>query len=409
MKKKIIIFAMLIFLLVSLFNVSSATSDELNVQENIWQATVAELNLAIGDFIENLITKVVDQKITIQNLIFNEVDAVNANFFDKSVKGTSVHKIVRQTVNDWYDVFLSLAICLYATALLAVGIKILLSNSVISSANWKTVSMKWLCGVIMLFTFNQVMKYAFDINEMIVEMIRDNFTSKGNVTGITIGEKDDFRDSVYEFRSPEYYSKYSNSLSYGGDELNRAYVKRLTDYGNTADMMRIMRAYAGVTKRIVFVIIWFILLFQLILLLIKYYKRYFVIALLITTFPLVMIQYLLDLIKGQNCKGLSAWMKEFFVNVFTQTIHAIIYAIIAAVCIDRVKEELQTGNGEAMNWFIIIIAINFIFQGEKIVRKVLGVDGAQSATGISDTAKRGKQGRKSATTAGKQMVGAFKK
>ena len=148
MKKKIIIFTILIFLLVSPFNVSAAADDELNVEENIWQATVAELNLAIGDFIENLITKVVGQKITIQNLIFNEVDAVNANFFDPTVKGTSVHKTIRKAVNTWYDVFLTLAVTFYAIALLAVGIKILLSDSVLSRANWKDVSIKWLSGLI---------------------------------------------------------------------------------------------------------------------------------------------------------------------------------------------------------------------------------------------------------------------
>lgn len=409
MKKKIIIFTMLIFLLVSPFNVSAAADDELNVGENIWQATVAELNLAIGDFIENLITKVVGQKITIQNLIFNEVDAVNANFFDSTVKGTPVHKIIRDAVNNWYGAFQALAVTFYTAAVLVVGIKILLSDSVLSSANWKDVSIKWVTGLVLLFTFKYIMRYSFDINEMFIKMIRDNFTSKGYATGTNVGDKGEFDDVVYEFRSPEYRSKYSGVLSYGGEELNQAYVKKLTDYGNTADMMRIMRAYAGVTKRIIFVIIWFILLFQLILLLVKYYKRYFVLALLITMFPLVMIQYLIDLIKGQNSRGFSAWMREFFVNVFTQTIHAIIYAIIAAVCIDRVKEELQTGRGESMNWLIVIIAINFIFQGEKVVRKVLGVDGAQSATGMSETAKRGRQGRKSATSAGKQLYGAFKK
>ena len=409
MKKKIIIFTMLIFLLVSPFNVSAAADDELNVGENIWQATVAELNLAIGDFIENLITKVVGQKITMQNLIFNEVDAVNANFFDSTVNGTSVHKTIRDAVNNWYGVFQTLAVTFYTATVLVVGIKILLSDSVLSSANWKDVSIKWVTGLVLLFTFKYIMRYSFDINEMFIKMIRDNFTSKGYATGTNVGDKGEFDDVVYEFRSPEYRSKYSGVLSYGGEELNQAYVKKLTDYGNTADMMRIMRAYAGVTKRIIFVIIWFILLFQLILLLVKYYKRYFVLALLITMFPLVMIQYLIDLIKGQNSRGFSAWMREFFVNVFTQTIHAIIYAIIAAVCIDRVKEELQTGRGESMNWLIVIIAINFIFQGEKIVRKVLGVDGAQSATGISETAKRGRQGRKSTTSAGKQLYGAFKK
>lgn len=405
--KKIIIFTMLIFLLVSPFNVSLA-DDELNVEESWWQATVAELNLAVGDFIENLITKVVGQKITIQSLIFNEVDAVNANFFDTTTKGTSIHSTIKNSINDWYAVFETLAVTFYMAGLLFVGIKIVLSRSLISSAPWQTVIIKWATGLLLLFMFKYIMKYAFVINEGLVEAIRDGFTSGGQTSGTNIGDNDEFNDALYEFRSPEYFSKYSGNLTYGGDEVNRVYMKKLTDYTNTADMMRIMRAYAGVTKRMTFVIIWFVLLFQLILLLVKYYKRYFVIALLITIFPLVMIQYLLDLFKGRNCQGFSKWMKEFFVNVFTQTVHAIIYAIIAAVCIDRVKEELQTGDGTTMNWLIIIVAINFIFQGEKIVRKVIGVEGAESAPGMSETAARGKKGRGSMMNAGRKMRGAFK-
>ena len=97
------------------------------------------------------------------------------------------------------------------------------------------------------------------------------------------------------------------------------------------------------------------------------------------------IAYLIDAIREKNCEAFRMWCAEFFINVFTQSIHAIIYVIIASVCVERVRSEMFDG-GKTMNWLIIICAINFVFQGEKIIRKLLGADGSISDRGIGETA-----------------------
>ena len=117
------------------------------------------------------------------------------------------------------------------------------------------------------------------------------------------------------------------------------------------------------------------------------------IALLIIIFPFTTISYLLDTIKGRRPEAFRLWCVEFFINVFTQSIHAIIYSIITSVCVNQVVKELKGGT---MNWVIIIVAINFLFQGEKIIRKIMGVDGAKSAGAIQDTIKSGREGMRNA-------------
>lgn len=380
--------------------------DEVYADEVWWQVGISKFLLAIGDFFDHLITDLVGQNyLTIQDFIFGHVEDVDANFFtdNGSTKG-----VLKGQINDWFIVFRRLAISFYAAGLLVVGIRCLLEDTPISRAKAKDVASKWLTGLAILFLFPYVMKYTFLLNADIVARIEDGFTT-GHQTGTYIGSEDEFSLEDLEFRSPEYRSKYTGILTYGGDELNKAYLRRLNDFTNTADMMRVMRAYAGVTKRVIFCIIWYILLFQLVIILVKYYKRYFVIALLIAIFPGVTIFYLLDSLKGKTCAAFSAWCREFFVNVFTQTVHAIIYAIIAGVCIDRVRTELTTSNTSTMNWLIIIVSINFLFQGEKIVRKIMGVNGSSTATALGDSTKRGREGVRKARGFRKEVMGMFRR
>ena len=129
------------------------------------------------------------------------------------------------------------------------------------------------------------------------------------------------------------------------------------------------------------------------------------IALLVIIFPFTTIWYLIDKIKGRSPEAFRVWCVEFFVNVFTQSIHAIIYSIIASVCINQVAKELSS---DTMNWIIIIVAINFLFQGEKIVRKLMGADGAKSAAAIGESAGAGKAGFGRARANFKKFFGMFK-
>ena len=406
MIKKIFILFITILLVTTPYCYAATTQDIYDSNEDTWgfQWTITDLNLAIGDYFNKFITKTVGQKITIQSLIFNEVRSLDANFFKKNSSTTSsMHKVIKEKINEWYGIFRRIALVFYLGALLVMGVRAVLSGTAVSRADLKDMAMSWITGILILFLFNYVMRYAFEINETFVERIKDEFTTHGGPMGTYVGGTDDFELENYEFRSPSYRSKYSSVVEYGGENVNAAYFNRMNDYRNTADMMRIMRAYAGISHRIIFCVLWMILLFQLVILLVKYYKRYFMIALLIIAFPFVTISFLIDKLKGGRGEVFRVWCVEFFVNVFTQSIHAIIYAIIAATCINRVQQDL--GDRKAMNWIIIIVAINFLSKGEKLTRKLLGADGSKSMAAIGDSAQVGKkginQGRKSARSIGR--------
>ncbi len=334
---------------------------------------------------------------------------MDADFFKptSSTGSFSVHRVIKEQVNKWHDVFMGIATTFYLGGLVLIGIKIILSESVLSKANTKDLAVRWLTGVLILFMFNTIMKYAFQINESLVRSLGRQFYTRRYATGTYIGDADEYSRAGFEFRSPEYRSKYTGILSFGGEEINNAYIKRLEDYKSSADLMRIMRAYAGASHRIIFCIIWFILLFQLLILLVKYYKRFFVLALLITIFPFVAIYYFIDAVKGKQCELLRTWCVEFFVNVFIQSIHAIIYCIIASVCIEQVTKELQAGS-ERMNWLLVICAIDFLFRGEKIVRKLLGADGSASMRTASESAQAGKKGLRQGRAHLTNIAGMFK-
>ena len=140
-------------------------------------------------------------------------------------------------------------------------------------------------------------------------------------------------------------------------------------------MMRTMRAYAGETKRLVYVILWYIFMYQLVMLVVIYYKRYFVLALLITIFPIVLTYYVIEVCNGKNPAVFSNWCKEFVSNIFIQSIHAIMYSLILGVIL---SQSLGV-ESQRWNWLIMIVATLFIFKGESILKKILGAAGSTLA------------------------------
>lgn len=357
------------------------------------QQAFSNLALMIGDFMTDLLNVILGEKISIQSIVFNDVTALDANFFNKeTVALNETTEVIRDQVNYWYSFFTGLAIVVYLVVLLVIGIKIALgSTSPGALEKVKELAVKWLVGVLLLFFFpNVVVKYAFELNEAIIEMIKagcSDKTNNGNTgedVGTYIGTSEgEWATEAIEFRSPEYVSRFTGKASYGDEQMNLVYKKSLASYQASADLARVMRAYAGITKSFIYVIIWFILFGQLIVLTIKYYKRYFMIAILIIVFPLVTIYYIVEIARGKNGQVFSSWSKEMFVNIFVQSVHAIIYAIITSVSVTQVQIDIKTG-ADSMNWLLIIVAINFMSEGEKILRKLLGFD-SSSMTGIGDT------------------------
>ena len=96
-----------------------------------------------------------------------------------------------------------------------------------------------------------------------------------------------------------------------------------------------------------------------------------------------MLKYIIEAFTGKGGEVFSRWAKEMFVNIFIQSIHAIIYALIASIAISRVQADIIAG--DTMNWILVIIAVNFLGEGERIVRKILGVESSIDKKGIQGT------------------------
>ena len=134
------------------------------------------------------------------------------------------------------------------------------------------------------------------------------------------------------------------------------------------DVLGLMRTYAGKYNRLVFGVLFLMLLFQLIGLLVLYIKRMLMIAILIAIFPLIMLFYCIDKMADNTAQTLSLWFKEFLANIFIQSIHAVIYRVL----VEMGLEVFQRDNG---NWLLLVTAMMLILPAESIMKSVFGLNG----------------------------------
>ncbi len=134
------------------------------------------------------------------------------------------------------------------------------------------------------------------------------------------------------------------------------------------DLIGLIRKSAGETLKLLYVIVWFILIFQVILLLIFYFKRLFMVMVLVSVFPLVAVAYTYEKIRGSNSSILKNWMQDYTINVFIQTIHAILYVTLV-----ELGYSVFIANND--NWLIFLISVFCILTAEPIFKNILGLKG----------------------------------
>lgn len=171
-------------------------------------------------------------------------------------------------------------------------------------ASYKQLFMHWVVGIAILLLFPYVMKYIIKINEAMVKTIEANkgFDSSGST--IASIEVEDF-DKV--------------SID---DEI---------DWSTGTDYMSQLGYAARQTGKITLSFAFMIATWQLLILIFHYYKRLFIIAFLIIIFPLVALSYAVDKIADGKSQALNTWVKEYIINVFVQTFHAIIYSFVLSL------------------------------------------------------------------------------
>lgn len=143
------------------------------------------------------------------------------------------------------------------------------------------------------------------------------------------------------------------------------------------DLMGIMREKAGESYRLVFLLIWFLLIYQMLMMLFLYYKRLITIAALIAIFPLSVMMYGVEKAMGiAKPKSMHTWMVEYIINIFIQTVHALLYVTL-------VEGGLSIYEQDPDNWLLFVFAVFALIPMESIVKAIIGLS-AVSVLGLKD-------------------------
>jgi len=195
-------------------------------------------------------------------------------------------------------------------------------------------------------------------------------------------------NNVIEEISQDYDTLYQKELEI--EQINKDIVTLQND------ILGLMRSYAGEYQRLVFGVLFLMLLFQLIGLLILYFKRMIMIAILITIFPLIMLFYCIDKMADNTAQTLSLWFKEFLSNIFIQSVHAVVYRVLIEMGLEIFKRD----NG---NWLLLVVAMLLLIPAESIMKSIFGLNGSTLGQigGMLTKATIGIGAIKSLATAGK--------
>lgn len=350
--------------------ISDTAGQVLNLLETLYN----KVFLAVVDGIFAAICAAVGEEVTIDKVIFGEVGKLSINFWGEEKEGTNaVMSTLKGPVNTWYNVFLEFAILVYLVALLVVGIKIVFASTGDAKAKYKDTFQAWLTGVIILFLYPYVMKYTVKINNALVELIASDLEdANGNYESYTPTPEvsEDKLDSIYDSFGED---NFIASIRGEALEVNEASKK---------DMMLYIRELAGNLNKMSLTFVYAVLLGELIVILVVYYKRVFMMAFLITIFPIVALLYIVEKLTSGSSRALGTWTKEYMILVLTQSFHAAVYVIVINA---GINSYIQTDN-----WLFMLMCVIFLFQGEKILRTIFGMK--SSANTIGDLAAAGMAG-----------------
>lgn len=340
------------------------------------EAMIANLLYSLANGLHFLISTALGKTITIDDLVFNKYAETNISYFESEsevgaemasslIYGNNNVGGLNSVVNKWYGIFQKIALMGYMAILVYMGIRIILGATAERKANYKELFMNWVVGIGILLLFPYAMKYIIKINEAMVKTIEANkgFTSTTSAPMVDIS-------NIYDKTSID-------------DEI---------DWGNGNDYMSQLGFAAYQTEKVTLSFAFLIATWQLLVLIFHYYKRLFIIAYLIIIFPLVALSYAIDKIADGKSQALNTWLKEYMINVFVQTFHAIVYVFVCAT-VYASSGTFTTGNklingstklgtdpttvvgtstGLEYDFILIIVGITFLFKGEEIIRKIFG-------------------------------------
>ena len=341
---------------------------------------IGSMLTAIANGLNAIISIIFAEKIDIDKLVFNHYSETQISFFRGTERSSSIiwgEGGLNKTVSFWYSIFRKIALVVYMIILAYMGVRIMLASTGRDMERYKSLFMYWCAGVVILFFYPYVMKYAIQLNDTAVKLVENSKVTILGSNNKSLG----YNPSAPELGgSTTTDSDNSSDVSAGTSDSKNGESQKTTDpvtinfdvspfntsVKGSTNYMAVISQKANNTRSFAISLTYLILTWQLITLIVFYYKRVFTVALLITIFPLVAASFAIDRVADGKSQAFGKWNKEFILNVFIQTFHAIVYVFVCGT----VSVTMGSGNNESMDYVLIITGITFLFTGEEIMKKI---------------------------------------
>ena len=271
----------------------------------------------------------------------NEFNAVSDTSDAERASQSAASGVLRETISDWYITFRNIAIVGLLSVLVYLGIRILISSTATDKAKYKETLKSWVVALCLVFFIHFIMSGLL----MITDKFTDLFSDTAN-SGITVSIYSDTRGENIKFRT--------NLIGFA-----RFNARSVSMY-NTA---------AYTILYLVLVIYTFIFTFM-------YFKRFLYMAFFTMIAPLVALTYPIDKAGDGQAQAFNLWFKEYTMNLVLQPVHLILYVALVSSAMELVKQ----------NMIYAIVAIAFLIPAEKFIKKMFGMDKADTPSGFGSFA-----------------------
>lgn len=294
-------------------------------------------------------------KLTPAEIFAGNVSALDANFFktegdhNQELGGSekSIVEQLRDTVATWYVALRNIAIVGLLSALLYIGIRIVISSSAGDKAKYKQFFVDWVVALCLIFLLHYIMAFTMTMSETVTDVLAGDRTNQGRIKEVNIRLTE--TDGTTTFKD-------------AGTEVCFS--------SNFTGVARMKADYQGGTLKIGYSILYIALTVYTVYFAFVYLKRLLMLAFFTMIAPLVALTYPLDKIKDGKAQAFNYWFKEYMFYALLQPMHMLLYTVF-------VSSALSVA---ANNLLYAIVALAFIVPAEKIVKQMFGIKGNTEST-----------------------------
>ena len=274
-----------------------------------------------------------NEEFTIYNLLQNDYDMFNINFFDTSSSGSEIRITIANDIAIWFYGVRNLSVGLSLLVLIYVGIRMVGSTLATDKARYKEMAFNWIKGFCLIFVMQYIILIAINISNALVEIIPD---SDNNIEQVIV-----FGDGGTVDNPTEDSIQYKLSTFKGWN-------------------------YVAIS------VLYFVMVYYQFKFFLLYVKRILSVGLMTIISPIVCITYPIDSISDGKAQGFNRWFKELMADIFIQPIHLLVYTVVI-VCAGEIIEVAPV---------IAILLFIGLSRAEKVVKNVLGLRGLKSISSL---------------------------